>query len=522
MTAEPANAGRRRLPIGIQTFREIREDGHYYVDKTPFIERLVGGGKHYFLSRPRRFGKSLLLDTIKELFEGNEPLFRGLAIHDRWDWSTPYPVVRLSFGAGHFRVPERLEARTGEQLAALQAAWGVSFSGATAEGALTHLLESLHSATGRRVVVLVDEYDKPILDALRDPEVARANRDFLRGLYGVIKDSDAHIRFTLLTGVSKFSKVNLFSGLNNLLDITLEPEFSSICGYTEADLDAVFAPELPGLGREAIRDWYNGYNWLGHESVYNPFGVLLLFRRRRFAAYWFETATPRFLVDTLMERGAPAFRLDGLVASEALLSSFEVEDIAPEALLFQAGYLTIREAEDLEGEMSYRLGFPNREVRQSLNRWLLGRLASDSAGWPKRRPRLMESLRKGDFAGLEREFRSLFAGIPTEWHTRNEIARYEGYYASVFYACLAALGMDVRVEDSSAAGRLDLALLHGGQVVLFEFKVVERAGDGAALRQLQERGYAEKYRARGEPIHLVGVEFSEKTRNLSGFDVATG
>ncbi len=522
MPPEPANAARRKLPIGLQTFRTVREGGYYYVDKTPFIERLVGGGTHYFLSRPRRFGKSLLLDTIKELFEGNEPLFRGLAIHDRWDWSAPHPVVRLSFGSGDFAEPGEVRAEALDQVEVLAQDAGLAPGSDHPARALRRLIRSLHQETGRRVVVLVDEYDKPILDALRDPEIARANRNFLRGLYGVIKDSDAHVRFTLLTGVSKFSKVNLFSGLNNLRDITLDPRYSSICGYTEADLDTVFAPELPGLDRAAIREWYDGYNWRGAESVYNPFDVLLLFDRREFGTYWFETATPRFLVDTLMERGAPTFRLDGLIADDALLSSFEVEDIAPEALLFQTGYLTIHEAEEVEGEMSYRLGYPNREVRQSLNRSLVGRLTSGSVEWPERRPRLLEALRRSDFTGLEQEFRSLFAGIPTEWHTRNEIARYEGYYASVFYACLAALGMDIRVEDSSAAGRLDLALLHGGQVVLFEFKVVERAGEGAALRQLQDRGYAEKYRSRGEPIHLVGVEFSEKTRNLSGFEVAAG
>ena len=240
---------RRRLPIGIQTFRTVREDGCYYVDKTPYIRRLLDEGTHYFLSRPRRFGKSLFLDTCKELFEGSEALFKGLAIREHWDWSVRHPVVRLSFGSGSFTAPGDVQARVREQLAAIERREAVVSERGTEAGRLASLLEALHERAGQRVAVLVDEYDKPILDALEVPEVARANRDYLRGLYAVIKDSDAHIRFSFITGVSKFSKVSLFSGLNNLTDITLDPRYSAICGYTEVDLDTVFAPELAGLDR---------------------------------------------------------------------------------------------------------------------------------------------------------------------------------------------------------------------------------------------------------------------------------
>ena len=359
---------RRRLPIGIQTFRTIREDGCYYVDKTAHIRRLLDEGKHYFLSRPRRFGKSLFLDTCKELFEGNEALFEGLAVHDQWDWSVRHPVVRLSFGSGSFTAPGDVQARTREQLAAIERREEVVSECGTEAGRLASLLETLHERTGQRVAVLVDEYDKPILDALDVPEVARANRDYLRGLYAVIKDSDAHIRFSFLTGVSKFSKANLFSGLNNLTDITLDPRYSAICGYTDADIDTVFAPELPGLDRDRIREWYHGYWWLGEEKVYNPFDILLLFRNRKFGAWWFETGTPAFLVETLFRRRVSSVALGEMVGTDALLSSFDVGDIAPEALLFQTGYLTIREERSLGGKALYRLGYPNREVRQSLNR----------------------------------------------------------------------------------------------------------------------------------------------------------
>ena len=351
---------KRRLPIGLQTFGKLREADCYYVDKTAYIQRLLAEGTHYFLSRPRRFGKSLFLDTCKELFEGNEPLFAGLAIHDQWDWSVRHPVLRLSFGSGHFTAPEGLHKEVMAQLDAIAEAGGVESPYDTASARFRHVIQKLHSRAGQPVAVLIDEYDKPILDALEVPEVARANRDFLRGLYAVVKDCDAHIRFTFITGVSKFSKVSLFSGLNNLKDITLDARYSALCGYTEADLDAVFAPELPGLDREQIRDWYNGYSWRGDEKVYNPFDILLLFDSGEFKAHWFETGTPTFLVETLFERRVSSLALENLMGSDELLSKFDVGDIATEALLFQTGYLTIVEERNLGGEPLYRLGYPNR------------------------------------------------------------------------------------------------------------------------------------------------------------------
>ena len=516
---------RRKLPTGIQTFREIREDDCYYVDKTAFILRLTRKGKHYFLSRPRRFGKSLLLDTIKELFEGNEELFRGLYVHDHWEWSKRRPVVRLDFGAGDYRDPALLEASVVEQLAAIERRAGIERRAALTEyrtvpGRLAYLLEALHERSGQRVAFLVDEYDKPILDVLEHKETARANRSYLRGLYATIKTCDAHVEFTLLTGVSKFSKVSVFSGLNNLIDITLDPRYAAICGYTEADLDTVFAPELAGLDREEIRDWYNGYNWLGEERVYNPFDILLLFDSREFAAHWFETGTPSFLIDILIERGVASPELDGMLAGGDLLSAFDVDEMEPEALLFQTGYLTIHSAERSARGPRYRLGYPNREVRLALNERLLRALAPAAARRLTQDTALERLLAANDFAGLERLFRAFFAGIPYEWHTRNDIARYEGYYASVCYSWFAATGLDVTVEDSSSRGRVDLAVRYRGNVYLFEFKVVEMEREGAALAQLQERGYAEKYRSLGEPIHLLGVEFSRETRTIAAFEVA--
>ncbi len=528
MTGTDAGAGgaRRKLPIGIQTFRIIREEGYYYVDKTAYVGRLIDEGTHYFLSRPRRFGKSLLLDTVKELFEGAEPLFRGLAIHDRWDWSVRHPVVRLSFGHGHFKDPDYLAANLAAQLDDVERRADAARGYAAGPDRFAHLLRTLHERAGRRVVVLVDEYDKPILDALDAPDVARANRDFLRGLYSVVKDCDAHVRFTLLTGVSKFSKVSLFSGLNNLRDVTLDPRYSALCGYTEADLDTVFAPELPGLDRDEIRRWYNGYNWLGGEKVYNPFDILLLFDTRRFKAWWFETGTPTFLIDTLVRRGVGSLALERMTADDALLSAFDVGAVGAEALLFQTGYLTIEAEEHFGGNTRYRLGYPNREVRQGLNESLLSRLADDPSAAVRHRFRLYELLQAGDFDGLEELLTAFFAGIPYQWHVRNDVADYEGYYASVFYALFAAAGLDVVVEDSTSRGRVDLTVRLDGRVCLFEFKVVASAPEGAparpaaALAQLRERGYADKYRASGGPVHLIAVEFSKRTRNVAAFEAA--
>ena len=509
---------RQHLPIGIQTFREIREGDFYYVDKTGFALRLIAEGKAYFLSRPRRFGKSLFLDTLAELFSGHQALFEGLEAHERWDWSRRYPVIRLSFGGGIVGKPADLEVKIREQLDINQQALGLRCNQSSVGGCFAELIRNAHAATGERVVVLVDEYDKPILDNLQDADSARAMRDGLKNLYSVIKDSDAHIRFAFLTGVSKFSKVSLFSGLNNLFDLTVSSSYSAICGYTEADLDWVFAAELEGLDRAQIRTWYNGYNWTG-EAVYNPFDLLLLFRERTFRPWWFETGSPSFLVDLLTERRTFLPDLGRLVASEQLLSAFDVDYISSEALLFQAGYLTIAREQQFGAFIEYQLRYPNLEVQASLNGALLDVLRARASSTAEQTGRLYRLLLANDFAGLEQLFTAFFASIPHDWYRNNPIAQYEGYYASVFYAYFASLGLDLTPEESSNAGQLDLALRFNAQIYLFEFKVVELVPEGKALAQIKARGYAEKYRASGEPIHLIGVEFSREQRQVVGFEV---
>ena len=321
-------------------------------------------------------------------------------------------MVRLDFAGGSFKEPANLHEDVMLQLESIEDEMGIPARRVSAPGRLRRLLQMLHRQTGQPVAVLVDEYDKPILDALEVPEVACANRDYLRGLYGMIKSSDAHVRFTFVTGVSKFTKVSIFSDLNNLTDITLDRRYSAICGYTEADLDAVFAPELGGLDREQVREWYNGYRWRGPEKVYNPYDVLLLLDSREFKAHWFETGTPAFLLDTLFERRLSSVSLSEMLGTEDLLSAFDVNKIGTEALLFQTGYLTIIAEERLGGAALYRLGYPNREVRESLNRVLLRHLVQDTAQQTANSIRLARLLEAHDCGGLKTLFHAFFASIP--------------------------------------------------------------------------------------------------------------
>ncbi len=513
---------RNLLPIGIQDFRTIRSEGFYYVDKTPFIRRLTAKGRFYFLSRPRRFGKSLLLDTLGSLFECDEPLFRGLHIHPHWDWTSPHPTLRLSFG-GHYGEPGDIEGDIIEQLESVERLHGLApaRTSDTAPRRLRNILDRLHAAAGRRVVVLVDEYDKPILDMIEDPERAAANRDYLRGFYGVIKDSARHVHFVFVTGVSMFSKVSLFSGLNNLNDISLDPRYAAICGYREEDLDRIFGSELAGLDRDEIRAWYNGYCWRGAERVYNPFDLLLLFDNREFQPYWFETGSPEFLFRMLFEKSVSLMELEKRLTDKALVSKFDVNDIGVEALLFQTGYLTIAEERKRGHKILYRLDYPNLEVRTSLTDELLVRLGKTGDDPAESGQEFRALLEAGDFAGFEDRLRAWLSGIPYLWQAKADLARYEAWYASLLYMCLRSAGVDVSAEEASSHGRADMAVRLGGQVFILEFKMAESAGGAeaaldAAVKQMRDRGYAEQYRADGKKTCLIGVACGREERNILG------
>ena len=515
-----ATSPRKRLPIGLQTLSRLLEDGCYYADKSGYAVDLAQAGTYYFLSRPRRFGKSLFLDTLKELFEGNAALFKGLAAETRWDWTKKHPVIRISFGDGVLKTRAELDERIHELLLDNQRRLGVTCTHASISGQLSELIAQAHQASGQRVVVLVDEYDKPILDNITDSPTATDMREGLKNLYSVLKGADEHLKFVFITGVSKFSKVSLFSGLNNLEDITLDTRYSALCGYTDEDVDTVFAPELPGLDREEIRRWYNGYNWLG-QGVYNPFDLLLLFRNRKFRPYWFETGTPTFLIKLLTDRKQFTPDLSRIVASDTLLSTFDVDNIPPEALMFQAGYLTIASARSIPGKQLLTLRYPNKEVQASLNDSLLQHFTGNALAVGQHVFALYDLLLSNDLPALRPLFHAFFATIPHDWYRNSPIAQYEGYYASIFYSHFAALGLDIRLEDTTSQGRIDMTVLFNGHVTIFEFKVVNADAQGTALQQIKDRGYADKYRTRGEPIHLIGVEFSKDSCNIVGFEVET-
>jgi hypothetical protein len=508
----------KKLPIGISTFSEIITGGYCYADKTGFVHRLAEQGKYFFLSRPRRFGKSLFLDTLKEAFSGNRELFAGLELEGGWDWERPYPVVSISFAGGVVQSREQLQANIRELLNEQADLYGIVLKNETLNGRFRELLAALQRQSERRVVVLVDEYDKPILDNITDRKTAAEVRSVLRDLYSVIKESDKLLRFCLLAGVSKFSKVSLFSGLNNLQDLSLDRRYATLCGYTEQDVSRLFADRMAGVDREELRRWYNGYNFLG-ERVYNPFDLLLFFDTKEYGSYWFETGTPRFLVDLLAEGRYSLPGLERLLSTETLLSSFDIDYIHLETLLYQTGYVTVQSERRMGGSRMFELSFPNLEVKMGFCEHVLQYLVHDAPSKERNKIALFEALEAANMENIRAVMYAFFASIPSDWYRRNQLARYEGFYSSVVYAYFAALGLEVKAEDASSHGRMDLSVRIGDFVYVFEFKVTELEPGGAgALSQIRDRGYHEKYMEPGKTCFLVGVEFSSRDRNIVLFE----
>lgn len=465
---------RKKLPIGISNLREIIQDGYVYVDKTRYVYELASTGKYYFLSRPRRFGKSLFVDTLKEAFEGNKELFEGLWLYDNWDWSKKYPVIYISFAEGKIANRSELDDWIIGQFKDNMERLEVTCEETTfIPRCFVELIRNAKKKHGQSVVILIDEYDKPILDNITDQEVAKDMREGLKNLYSVIKGQDANIKFTFLTGVSKFSKVSLFSGLNNLEDLTIQKEYSSICGYTESELIENFKEYLEDKDINEIRQWYNGYSWTGSERVYNPFSVLNYLKHGNFRNYWFESATPTFLIELFKQKKYYIPELENLEVGESLIGSFDIDYIEPETLLFQTGYLTIIDVEFDGSSTWYKLNYPNHEVKKSLNENILYSYSTSRAEVSRHQRDLKNVLSRGDVGDVIKIMQSHFASIPYEWYVKNEIDKYEGYYASVFYAYFASIGVDVRVEESMNRGRIDMAVLMKDRVYLFEFKVVE-------------------------------------------------
>lgn len=507
-----------KFPMGIQSFEKIRTDGYYYVDKTPFVARLVNEGCYYFLSRPRRFGKSLFLDTLRQEFLGKKELFSGLYLENSWDWSVTYPVISIDFSgvliedANHLKgyILEQLEENQKELALSLKKPQDCNLY-------FRKLILEVSKRKKQKVVVLIDEYDKPILDRIEDREEALRIREILKNFYSTLKPLDKYLKFVFLTGVSKFSKVSLFSGLNQLNDITLDERYATICGYTQKELEEVFGDELRGEDLEAVKCWYNGYSWLG-EPVYNPFDVLLYLQKKKFHPYWFETGTPEFLVKLLVKKRFYIPELTELRVSEMLIGSFDVDVIEPENLLFQTGYLTIKRYRQSLRGLIYYLSYPNKEVQIALNDYISAYLTQAETEKQRLAERLEDCLERNDLEGFKEILRSLFASIPYEWYRSNEIAKYEGYYASVVYSFLAGAAFDIVAEDYTSKGRTDLTIMYGNKCYVMEFKVVELELEGKALAQIEQKGYAEKYQDRFETIYLIGIEFSKEQKDLVAFE----
>lgn len=510
----------RKYPIGIQSFEKLRNDAYIYVDKTFFVKELTDRGCHYFLSRPRRFGKSLFLDTMHCAFEGKKHLFKGLYLENKWNWNIKHPVLKISFGSGVHRNLEELRQTMDGMLIDWKNQFDINYEKKGIKNCFSETIMKAYQQSGEQVVVLIDEYDKPILDNINNVALATEIREELKNFYSVLKDCDQYLKMVFITGVSKFSKVSLFSGLNNLEDLTINPTFSALCGYTQEELERDFAEELQTEDKEKIKLWYNGYSW-GNGTVYNPFDILLFLKSRIYRNYWFESGTPTFLLKLMAENGYPLTKLEKIEVGEKIAGSFDIENIDVNTLLFQTGYLTIKCIEELiEDTRTYILSYPNKEVKMSLNDYLLEYVSGGLSNKEKNRISLIKLLKANDLDSMKTLFHSFFASIPNDWFRKNNIAEYEGFYASIFYAYFAALGLDVKTEEPTNHGRLDMILKFEGRCYIFEFKVLEYADSGgSALQQIKDKKYADKYIAAHKDIYLIGVEFQKTDKNIAQLDI---
>ena len=522
----------RNLPIGIQSFEKMRGDGYVYVDKTAYVFELARTTSPYFLSRPRRFGKSLLVSTLRAYFEGKRELFRGLAIErleeemaaeeGREPWQAR-PVFNLSFNAGNYTREGELESVLDLRLFDWENEWADSRHEGTLGQRFLRVLGAAHQKSGHRCVVLVDEYDKPLIECMDDLKLEERNRATLKGFYGALKDADEHLRFAFLTGVTKFSKVSIFSDLNQLKDISLSAAYAATCGVTEAELLEVFAPELDALASSlgldfdaclaALRKQYDGY--LFHPSgprVYNPFSLLNALYERDLGSYWFATGTPTFLVERMRDSGLEPRRLvDGTIyATEGRLQDFRAHDEDPIPLLFQAGYLTIRSFQ--ERGRRYKLGVPNDEVAWGLVQSLLPAYApaySEVRGTDVYS--LIDFIEAGDTNGIRNVLTALFASIP---YTK-AADPFENYFQAVVWLTFTLLGRYVTCEIHQARGRADCIVEARKHVYVFEFKRDGTADE--ALAQIAEKGYALPFAADQRELHLIGAAFDSESRQLSGW-----
>ncbi len=509
----------KNLPIAIQTLSKLMANNCVYVDKTEFAWLMVQRSGAFFLSRPRRFGKSLFVDTLKEIFEGNSVLFEGLYIHDKWDWTQKFPVIKIDFSDGTLQSREELDKRIYNILNDNGRYLDIKLStGKDIPGTFGELIRKAKDKYAAPVVVLVDEYDKPILDNIDRPDVAIMMREGLKNLYSVLKGQDAHLQFVFMTGVSKFSRVSLFSGINQLEDITLDARYSAICGYTQKDIESCLGEYMEGVEWEKLQYWYNGYKWIGDISVYNPYDILLFISKgRSYRNYWFETGSPNFLIKLFKKNRYFLPDLANIESTEEILDSFDVENINPLTLLFQTGYLTIDRTFTRRQRLMFALRIPNFEVKISLNDQFINgytELLNEKIGIQNN---LYSCLDKGDMEGVVGVIKRLFAKIPYRNFTSNRLTDVEGYYASVLYAFFSSLDAQIIPEDVTNHGQVDMTVKIGNNIYVMEIKVIDSSDidHNPALEQIQRMQYAQKYQGEhGKSVHEVGLVFSSIERNL--------
>ena len=507
----------KKYPVGIQSFSDIRKGGYFYIDKTDLIYKLVQTGKYYFLSRPRRFGKSLLISTLESYFKGKKELFRGLAMESLEKEWIEYPVLHLDLNAEKFDTRQHLNTILLRHLNAWEDIWGADEREQTLSDRFYGIIRRAAEKTGKQVVILIDEYDKPLLQTIGNEELQDDFRGTLKAFYGVMKSSDRYIRFALLTGVTKFSKVSVFSDLNNLRDVSLSSIFESICGITKDELYSNLSEEIKELAdangmteeeaKSELKEWYDGYHF--NEScvdIYNPFSILSTFAEMKFGTYWFETGTPTFLVESLKKNRYPLENLVGSMATSDILGGTDSADENPLPVLYQSGYLTIK---GYYSEFkTFVLGFPNREVEDGFTRFLLPYYASvQKADSPSEIIRLVQEVRAGKVDSFMTRLQSFFADTPYEL-----VRDLELHYQNVMFIVFKLLGFYTQAEYHTSKGRIDLLVKTDKYIYIMEFKLDGTAEQ--ALQQINEKNYSAPFASDSRTIIKIRANFSNESRSL--------
>ena len=504
-------------PIGIQNFEKIRNDGYFYIDKTALMYQMVKTGSYYFLSRPRRFGKSLLISTLEAYFQGKKELFEGLAVEKlEKDW-IKHPILHLDLNIEKYDTPESLDKILNDNLEYWESQYGTRPSETSFSLRFAGIIQRACEKTGQRVVILVDEYDKPMLQAIGNEELQKQFRNTLKPFYGALKTKDGYIKFALLTGVTKFGKVSVFSDLNNLDDISMWNEYVEICGVSEREIHENLEAELHEFAAargitydklcEDLRECYDGYHFT-HNSIgmYYPFSLLNAFKRKEFGSYWFETGTPTYLVKLLKKHHYDLERMAHEETDVQVLNSIDSESTNPIPVIYQSGYLTIKGYDEEFG--MYRLGFPNREVEEGFIRFLLPFYANvNKVESPFEIQKFVREVRSGDYNSFFRRLQSFFADT-----TYEVIRDQELHYENVLFIVFKLLGFYTKVEYHTSEGRIDLVLQTDKFIYIMEFKLNGTAEE--ALQQINDKHYALPFETDGRKLFKIGVNFSAETRNI--------